>query len=91
MQKQVFYTIMRIIVYEYDIYMRIIVQLKRIYRVKYHKHTIVLPAVGDTDDGLYLDPRGSAATHEIADSATGRLTTVKQSTRQCLAAGSCAA
>ena len=82
---------MRIKVYIYDIYMRIIVQLKRIYRVKYHKHTIVRPAVGDTDDGLYLDPRGSAATHEIADSATGRLTTVKQSTRQCLAAGSCAA
>ena len=28
---------------------------------------------------------------KIADSATGSLTAVKQSTRQCLAAGSCAA
>ena len=42
-------------------------------------------------DGLYVDPRGSAAAHEIADSATGSLTAVKPSTRQCLAAGTCAA
>ena len=40
---------------------------------------------------LYVDPRGSAATHEIADSATDSVTAVKQATRQCLAAGSCAA
>ena len=40
---------------------------------------------------LHVDPRGSAAAHEIADSTTGSLTAVKQSTRQCLAAGSCAA
>ena len=48
-------------------------------------------SVGDAGDGLYVDLPGSAAAHEIADTATGSLTAVKQSTQQCLAAGSCAA
>ncbi len=49
-------------------------------------------SVGDAGDGLYVGPRGwSAVAHEIADSATGSLTAVKQTTRQCLTAGSCAA
>ena len=48
-------------------------------------------SVSDAGDGLYVDPRGSAAAHEIADCATDSLTAVKQSTRQCLAAGSCVA
>ena len=45
-------------------------------------------SVGDAGDGLYVDPRGSPAANQIADSATGSLRAAKQSTRQCLAAGS---
>ena len=48
-------------------------------------------SVGDAGDGLHLDPSGSATANQIADFATGSLTAVKQTTRQCLAAGSCAA
>ena len=48
-------------------------------------------SVGDAGDSLRLDPRGSATANQIADFATGSLTAVKPSTRQCLVAGSCAA